>query len=251
MQGAGAAALPPPQRAAARRGLKALIPFGGEPFLSYVLTSLADAGFTDVCLVVAPGEHPVRQYYRDIPLERLRLHFAVQPAPAGSADALLAARPFTGDNDFIVINADNDYPVAALAALRTLAGPGLIGFRRSGLLRGNVPPGRLAAYAVLDVAADGTLRSIREKPPAQETMQHDVRISMTCWRFDARIYDACRAVPRSPRNEYELTAAVDYAIQRDCMQFDVLDMDLPVLDLSQPEDAASIAPHLHGRSVRL
>ena len=53
---ASAAPLSEAQAAAAARGLKGMIPDGrGRPFLDHVLSSLADGGVTDVCLIVGRG----------------------------------------------------------------------------------------------------------------------------------------------------------------------------------------------------
>src|SRR4051794_29684188 len=41
------------QAAVARAGVKALIPVG-RPFIDYVLSSLGDAGYKRVCLVIGP-----------------------------------------------------------------------------------------------------------------------------------------------------------------------------------------------------
>jgi glucose-1-phosphate thymidylyltransferase len=244
------ASLSSEQRAAAALGLKSLIPFDGHPFLSWVLTTLADAGITHVCLVTGGAEHPVQRYYTGLETSRISIHFAAQTEPRGSAHALLAAEPVVAGRDFILINADNDYPVPALDALRRLGGPGLIGFRATGLLRANVTAERLSAYALLDVSPDGMLRRIHEKPAAHE-FTADALISMTCWRFDSRIFDACRDVAQSQRGEYELPDAVNDAIRRLDVQFQVVPMDAPVLDLSRPEDVAAIGTLLRGRRVDL
>src|SRR5262245_24111067 len=99
------------QERMADAGLKAMIPFR-RPFLDYVLSALADAGFDDVCLVIGPGHDVVRQYYtRTSPPTRVRISFAVQLEARGTADALLSAESFAGRDDFIVLNADNYYPV--------------------------------------------------------------------------------------------------------------------------------------------
>ena len=249
-RGVDQAGLAPEQREAAALGLKALIPFHGHPFLSWVLTSLADAGITHVCLVVGGEDHPVRRYYARQQTARLRIEFAEQTEPRGSAHALLAAEPVVAGNDFILINADNDYPVPAFDALRRLGGPGLIGFRAGGLLRANVTAERLKAYALLDVSPDGTLAHIHEKPAARE-FDAAALISMTCWRFDSRIFDACRSAELSERGEYELPDAVNGAIRALNVQFQVVTMDAPVLDLSRPEDVMAIGTLLNGRRVDL
>ena len=82
------------QAAVADTGVKAMIPVG-RPFLDFALSALADAGIEEVCLVVAPEHDLLRdRYTRELPVQRVRLHFAVQEAPRGTADAVLAAEDF-------------------------------------------------------------------------------------------------------------------------------------------------------------
>src|SRR5688572_7796745 len=95
--------------AIADSGLKAMIPVG-RPFLDYVLSALADAGFTDACLVIGPEHSAVREHYNGAAKPaRIRVHFAVQEKPLGTADAVLAAEQFVGVDPFVVINSDNYY----------------------------------------------------------------------------------------------------------------------------------------------
>ena len=54
---------------------------------------------------------------------------------------------------------------------------------------------------------------------------------MNCWRFDARIFDACRDVPRSARGEFELPEAVALATRRGA-RFKAIPARGPVLDLA-------------------
>src|SRR5215469_10911449 len=82
------------QLAAADAGVKAMIPFG-RPFLDYVLGGVAEEEFTEACLVVGPGHSAIRDYYgRRHPPSRIRVHFAVQQQPRGTADAVIAAEQF-------------------------------------------------------------------------------------------------------------------------------------------------------------
>ncbi len=48
---------------------------------------------------------------------RVRLAFAVQDEPIGTANAVAAAEAWTGDDPFLVINGDNYYAVRTLASL--------------------------------------------------------------------------------------------------------------------------------------
>jgi len=240
------------QSAAADLGLKSLIPFDGHPFISFVLTSLADAGITNVCIVVGRGESPVRRAVEQLSMRRLTIQFAVQQEPRGSAHALMAAAGFAGTDDFVVINSDNDYPVDAFTALRSLSGPGLVAFARSGLLNAGIPSERLAAFALVDVDDEGYLSGIIEKPDedAMRRAGQDVAISMTCWRFGPFIFDACRAVQPSIRGELEMTDAVRSSVERG-QRFTVMPMDAPVLDLSRRDDIPVVARALQGRDVSL
>src|SRR5690606_19289926 len=103
------AVLEPAQSAAADLGLKGLIPFAGQPFLAYVLTALADAGYREVCIVTGGSPDAVREYFERVQSRRLRIRFAVQQTPSGSASAVAAAGQFAGGGEFIVINSDNLY----------------------------------------------------------------------------------------------------------------------------------------------
>src|SRR5579864_4689160 len=110
------------QMRAADAGMKAMIPIG-RPFLDYVLSALADAGFVQICLVVGPEHKAIREYYQGISPRRIEISFAIQEKPLGTANALLAAKQFAGHEEFVVLNSDNYYPVEVFRALRTLGEP--------------------------------------------------------------------------------------------------------------------------------
>jgi glucose-1-phosphate thymidylyltransferase len=247
-QPAPADGLTPQQAAMADAGLKAMMPFGGRPFLDYLLRAIADAGCDEVCLVVAPGHAIVRDYYtRARPPRRVRVSFAVQQEARGTADAVLAAQPFTGHEPFMVMNSDNYYPPAVLRGLVALDGQGLPAFSRRGLLRdAHIEPSRVRDYALLRIAADGTLEDIVEKPDeaAAAALGSDAFVSMNCWRFEARIFEACRRVPPSARGELELPAAVRLAIRDLKHRFRTFRADAAVLDLSHRSDVPAVADHL-------
>jgi glucose-1-phosphate thymidylyltransferase len=243
------------QQALADAGMKALIPVGlGRPFLDYVLDTLANAGLTRICLVVAPDHELLRRRYQDeLALERVTVSFAVQEEPRGTADALLAAERWTEGEPFVALNSDNDYPAAALRALAALEMPGVIAFDRQGLLStGQIPPERIAAYALLDLR-DGRLVRIVEKPDAAtlSAMGPGARVSMNCWRFDTRVFGACRRVPVSPRGELELPQAVQLALREGLFEVAAVLSNEPVLDLSSRSDVGSVTRLLSGRDVRL
>jgi glucose-1-phosphate thymidylyltransferase len=250
-----AAALDPAQHAAAERGQKVMMPLGeGRPFLDYVLSGLADAGYSRVCLVIGPEHGAVRDYYTGSGRPaRIALEFAVQQEPRGTADAVLAAEPFAAAASFLVVNADNIYPRAALEALRFLPRAGLPGFRRSVLLaRGNIPAERILAFALLEVGPDGTLARIVEKPDpaAAAPFGNDPLVSMNAWLLPPTIFDAARSIGLSPRGELELVDAVRYAMERLGERFPVVVVDEGVLDLSTRGDIPAVVERLRGVVAR-
>jgi dTDP-glucose pyrophosphorylase len=253
------------QQRAADAGLKPMMRVNGRPFLDYVLSALADAGIRQVALVVAPEHGIVRQYYSQVaPPTRIRLDYAVQPEPRGTADALLAAEAWTGGEMFLAMNADNLYPAGALLELAHLSEPGLPAFDRDDLVRsGNIPRDRVKSFAVIEVDQAGYLTGIVEKPATDLapdggsherqaapvasafSRKNDLLISMNCWHFDSRIFGACRDVPRSVREEFELPEAVGLAIRRG-VRFKALRASGAVLDLSRRADAAEVERRLAG-----
>ncbi len=248
---ANGVALTTAQHAAAAAGAKGMMPVGDRerPFLDHVLSALADAGCTDVCLIVAPGHDAMREYF-DGPGRpaRVRLSYAVQPLADGTARAVLAGEPFAGSDPFLVLNADNLYPAGVLRTLVALDGPGLPVFDRDALVReSGFPADRVAGFALLDVDATGHLRDIIEKPSADRLAAAGPQalVSMNAWRFDHRIFRACAGVPISARGEFELPEAVGVAISTGTA-FRAVPAQGAVLDLSRRSDLPLVTARLAG-----
>ena len=242
------------QSAAAAAGAKGMLPVGsGRPFLDYVLSALADAGCREACLIVAPDHDVIRSYYEQTGRPtRVRLSFAVQPEADGTAHAVLAGQSFTVHDPFLVLNADNLYPVDVLRALAALDGPGLPAFDSKALVQeSGFPAERVAAFALLGVDAGGHLCGIVEKPSREQLAAAGTHalVSMNAWRFDSRIFAACADVPRSTRGEFELPAAVELARSRG-VPFCVVRASGAVLDLSQQSDIPLVSARLAGMEPR-
>jgi glucose-1-phosphate thymidylyltransferase len=229
-----------------------MMPIGesARPFLDYILSALADAGCRSVCIVVGPDHQDVRRYYEDErPPSRLHVEFAQQQAPHGTAHALLTTEAFAGDDPFLTLNSDNLYPVSVLRQLVALNGPGLVAFERDTLIADSgFPFERVAAFALLEVDAGSRLRGIFEKPGLDRMTAAGPHalVSMNVWRFDHRIFDACRAVRRSPRGEFELPEAVGVALTNG-VEFLAVRGRGPILDLSSRADVMHVSALLAGQ----
>ena len=269
------------QRAAADVGAKALTPVHGRPLLDYLLHELAEGGVRDVVFVLSPSDPGVRARYEDVaPPNRLRVRFAVQETPRGTADALLAARSVvecptgaarddSGRGHFLVCNADNLYPAASVAALVGLDGPGFAAYDgtalnaedaggtaedaegNSGGDDGRVSTDALQRFALVRIAADGTLTEIIEKPaPTHPLVRARKRwVSMNLWRFTDAIFDDCASVRPSERGELELVDAVRGAMARG-ERFVAVKQRAAVPDLSRRRDVAALERLLAGRTPR-
>lgn len=249
----GAAPLDEGQRAVAATGVKALIPFG-RPFLDYILSALADAGYRRVCLVVAPDHRAIHQYYDQMRPTRLRIEYAVQEEPRGTADAVAAAEAFAGADPFLVINSDNYYPPEALRRLRDQDAMAAALFEQEAMFAGsNIPPQRIRQFAVGRIDGDGRLTRIIEKPDEATlaSLPRPLWLSMNCWRFGPPIFAACRKIRPSPRGELEVTDAVQYTIDVLREPFRAVCVRAPVLDLTSRQDVATIGPKLAGIEVKL
>ena len=229
------------QKSIAKAGIKALIPFAnGKTLLELILENLVVAGFSEFCVVIGP-EHDV---IRDFCLAKeLDVRFAVQDKPLGTADAVIAAEGcVAADELFLVVNSDNLYPVESLRRLRETNHPAMLAFEREALIeQSNIASERIAGFATVDIDAAGLLRRIVEKP---DIVRSGSFVSMNAWLFSSTIFDACRSVERSERGEYEITAAVQYAIDKRGEEFVAVKSKEGVLDLSNRSDIESVSRFL-------
>lgn len=240
------ASLDASQAAAAESGVKGMIPIK-RPFLEYVISALADAGITDVVLVIGPEHEAIRQHFtHDAPPVRTRVRFAVQEAPIGTANAVTSAADVIGEEPFLVLNADNYYPVDAFRQLSQERSAGVVAFDRDTLVRdGNIDAERVRSFAVLDVSPDGFLEGIIEKPgDALDLTSEAARwVGMNLWAVTPAVVSTCRRVPKSARGEFELPEAVALAV-REGVPVRVVRLAAPVLDLSKRSDIASVVERL-------
>lgn len=233
----GSSELSEDQRRIASKGIKTLMPIVGEKtMLELLVETLSDGGFTELCLVIGPEHDTIREFCSR---KKLAVDFAVQQDPVGTADAVLAAETLIYTNElFLVVNSDNLYPVDSLRRLRAINRPGLLGFEREALIeKSNIPADRIAKFATLDVDIEGHLTRIVEKPKFVES---DSLVSMNAWLFSPMIFEACRTIEPSSRGEYEIAAAVQYAMENLGERFVVVRSSEGVLDLSSRADIENV-----------
>ncbi|MDD1661577.1 MAG: glucose-1-phosphate thymidylyltransferase [Methanomicrobiales archaeon] len=85
---------------------KQLIPVANKPILFYGIEDLIGAGIHDIGIIVGPNREQVKEAVNGVPWDA-RIEFIEQDAPRGLAHAVKIARPFLGDDSFIMYLGDN------------------------------------------------------------------------------------------------------------------------------------------------
>lgn len=248
------------QERIAQTGVKALIPIPGaegaaaRPFLDYVLGAIVEAGIDSACLVIGPNHYQVRKYYQSLVKKRLKIDFAIQHKPLGTANAVHSAEEYAAEDDFLMINSDNYYPVAAVRGLAALDGNGVAVFHRDAMLKGsNIEAERIQKFAAVEIDPEGHMTRVHEKPTPETlaTLGSDIYLSMNCWRFGPSIFEACRRIKPSARGEYEITDAAQYVIDELREPFTAVRLHEPVLDMSSRADITEVSKRLNAMKIDL
>src|ERR1017187_4378332 len=87
---------------------KQLVPVANKPVLFYGIEAMAQAGITDVGIIIAPetGEE-IKTAAGDGSQFGVKLTYILQDEPLGLAHAVLTAEPFLGDAAFVMYLGDN------------------------------------------------------------------------------------------------------------------------------------------------
>src|SRR3984957_15074717 len=86
---------------------KQLVPVANKPVLFYGLEAIADVGITDVGIIVGDTAPAIEAAVGDGSRVGLNVTYIRQDAPRGLAHAVLIARDFLGDDDFVMYLGDN------------------------------------------------------------------------------------------------------------------------------------------------
>ena len=181
---------------------KQLVPVANKPVLFYGLEAIRDAGITDVGIVVGETEPAIRDAVGDGAAFGLNVAYLRQEAPRGLAHAVLIARDFLGDDDFVMYLGDN-FIVGGIA--------GLVDEFRTGrpdaqIMLTSVPDPRQFGVAELDTA--GEVIGLEEKPREPKS---DLAL-VGVYIFTPAVHEAVAELKPSWRGELEITEAIQWLI---------------------------------------
>lgn len=181
---------------------KQLVPVANKPILFYGLEALRDAGITDVGMVVGETAPAIQASVGDGSAFGVRVTYIQQDAPLGLAHAVLVARDFLGDDDFVMYLGDN-FIVGGITAL-------VEEFRSTGpdaqIMLTKVPDPREFGVAELDEA--GEVIGLEEKPQQPKS---DLAL-VGVYIFTSAVHEAVRQLEPSWRGELEITEAIQWLI---------------------------------------
>lgn len=181
---------------------KQLLPVANKPVLFYGLEAIRDTGISDVGIVVGDTAEAIKSAVGDGSAFGLSASYIAQDAPLGLAHAVLIARNFLGDDDFIMYLGDN-FIVGGITRL-------VEEFRTSRpdaqIMLTQVPDPREFGVAELNDA--GQVVCLEEKPVQPKSDFALVGVYM----FTPSVHEAIRQLRPSPRGELEITEAIQWLI---------------------------------------
>jgi glucose-1-phosphate thymidylyltransferase len=182
---------------------KQLVPVANKPVLFYGLEAIKDAGITDVGIVVGDTAQAIQDAVGDGSTFGIRTTYIHQAAPLGLAHAVLVARDFLGDDDFVMYLGDN-FIVGGINPL-------IDEFREAQpdaqIMLTQVSDPR--AFGVAELNEAGEVVGLEEKPRHPKSNLALVGVYM----FTRAIHEAVDNLKPSWRGELEITEAIQWLIE--------------------------------------
>ena len=176
---------------------KQLIPVANKPILFYGLEAIRDAGIREVGIVVGPTAEEVRAACGDGSRWGLEITYLPQDAPRGLAHAVLIARHYLGDDDFVMYLGDN----LLLEGLTTFVQEFDRHRPNAQIFLARVREPERFGVAVLE---GDRVTKLVEKPK-----EHISDLALVgVYLFDETVHEAVRRVEPSWRGELEITDSI-------------------------------------------
>ena len=182
---------------------KHLIPIANKPILHYAIEAVAQAGITEMAIVVNADSDEVQRAIGDGKRWGVSITYIPQEVPGGLAQVVALSEAFMGDDRFIFYLGDN-MVVGGVKRFREE-------FEKSGsnchltISRVKDPE----RFGVPEIR-DGRIVSIEEKPKRPKSSYAVAGIYL----YDRSIFEAVKAIKPSARGELEISDAHQYLIQK-------------------------------------
>ena len=176
---------------------KQLVPVFDKPMIYYPLSVLMLSGIRDVMIITTPADQPAFQALLGDGADLgLRIKFAVQPEPAGLAQAYHIAVDFVGEDPSALVLGDNIFYGHGFTELLEAAAA-----RDEGATVFGYYVKEPAAYGVVSFGSDGKAETIEEKPAAPKSNYAVTGL----YFYDNQVVEYARQIKPSARGELEIT----------------------------------------------
>jgi glucose-1-phosphate thymidylyltransferase len=182
---------------------KQLLPVANKPVLFYGLEAIRETGITEVGMIVGDTAREIQDAVGDGSAFGLDVTYLRQEAPLGLAHAVLVAREFLGDDDFVMYLGDN----FLIGGIQELVGSFLDTRPDAQIMLTRVPDP--SSFGVAEFDAAGRVVGLEEKPPVPKSDFALVGVYL----FTPAIHEAVSGLKPSWRGELEITDAIQWLIE--------------------------------------
>ena len=200
---------------------KQLMPVYDKPMIYYPLSTLLQAGISEILIISTPHDMPAfKKLLGDGSQLGCRFEYAIQEVPNGLAQAFVIGEEFIGYDDVALILGDNIFYGAGMSDL---------------LKQHNEPKGGVIfAYHVADPERYGVVEfdasfkavSIEEKPDKPKSNYAVPGL----YFYDNEVVEIAKSLDPSARGEYEITDINKEYLRRGKLQVGILDRGTAWLD---------------------
>jgi glucose-1-phosphate thymidylyltransferase len=216
---------------------KQLLPVYDKPMIYYPLSALLLAGVREILVISTPEDTPrFEQLLGNGEQWGIALQYAVQPSPAGLAQAFLIGKDFLAGEGCCLVLGDNIFYGHDFAKTLREAAEGAAG-------------ATVFAYPVLDPERYGVVEfdehrraiSIEEKP-----LKPKSRYAVTgIYFYDAQVVGIAEGLKPSPRGELEITDVNRWYLEHGQLRTQVLGRGIAWLDTGTHDSLLEAATFIH------
>jgi bifunctional UDP-N-acetylglucosamine pyrophosphorylase/glucosamine-1-phosphate N-acetyltransferase len=175
---------------------KAILPVAGKPILEHLIIEIKEAGISDIVLVVGHKAEDIRRHFGNGAEWRVNIEYVMHERPLGTADAINRAERLVGER-FLAANGDIVVKRQDIAKLA----------RRQKTTLGLIEIEGMRDTAWVETEGRQVV-GINEKVEAPPTNL----VNAGLYLLTSDIFRAIKETPKSPRDEYEITASLQLLI---------------------------------------